>query len=135
MFPALHLCIVLPFLLGSFCRLSVVRLRCWSKSTRHYFRGYSYSPSERNQNIQNNLEYKSVLPFRIILKVFAVNMLLLHTEQTRKPIINVYGISKMFSNHLQAARSILNGWICVIHFSNNFHSVFHKKGSWKLLVL
>ena len=28
MFPALHLCSVLPFLLGSFCRPSVFRLRC-----------------------------------------------------------------------------------------------------------
>ena len=34
-------------------------------------------PSERNQNIQDNPEYNSVLPFRIILKIFAVNMLCL----------------------------------------------------------
>ena len=33
------------------------------------------SPSERYQTIQNNHEYNSVLPFRIILKIFAVNML------------------------------------------------------------
>ena len=33
------------------------------------------SPSERYQNIQNNPEYNSVLPFRIILKNFVVNML------------------------------------------------------------
>ena len=33
------------------------------------------SPSERNQNIQDNPEYNSVLAFRIILKMFAVNML------------------------------------------------------------
>ena len=33
------------------------------------------SPSERYQNIQDNPEYNSVLPFRIILKIFAVNML------------------------------------------------------------
>ena len=31
--------------------------------------------SERNQNIQDNPEYNSVLPIRIILKMFAVNML------------------------------------------------------------
>ena len=35
------------------------------------------SPSERNQNIQDNPEYNSVLPFRIILKNFAVNMLIM----------------------------------------------------------
>ena len=33
------------------------------------------SPSERYQNIHDNPEYNSVLPFRIILKIFAVNML------------------------------------------------------------
>ena len=32
LFPALHLCSVLPF-----CRLSVVRLCYWSKSAGHYF--------------------------------------------------------------------------------------------------
>ena len=34
------------------------------------------SPSEHYQNIQDNPEYNSVLPFRIILKIFAVNMLI-----------------------------------------------------------
>ena len=33
----------------------------------------------------------------------------------------------MFSNLLQTARGILNSLICVVHFSNNFSSVFHKK--------
>ena len=33
----------------------------------------------------------------------------------------------MFSNLLQTARGILNSLICVVHFSNNFNSVFHKK--------
>ena len=33
----------------------------------------------------------------------------------------------MFSNLLQTARSILNSLICVVHFSSNFNSVFHKK--------
>ena len=35
------------------------------------------SPSERYQNIEDNPEYNSVLPFRIILKIFAVNMLII----------------------------------------------------------
>ena len=38
------------------------------------------SPSERYQNIQDNPEYNSVLPFRIILKIFAVNMLELQVD-------------------------------------------------------
>ena len=33
----------------------------------------------------------------------------------------------MFSNLLQTTRSILNSLICVVHFSSNFNSVFHKK--------
>ena len=33
----------------------------------------------------------------------------------------------MFSNLLQTPRGILNSFICVVHFSNNFNSVFHKK--------
>ena len=33
------------------------------------------SPSEHYQNIQDNPEYNNVLPFRIILKIFAVNVL------------------------------------------------------------
>ena len=40
------------------------------------------SPSERNQNIQDNPEYNSVLSFRIILKIFTVNMLLYVNERT-----------------------------------------------------
>ena len=38
------------------------------------------SPSERNQSIQDNPEYNSVLPFRKILKIFAVNMLTAKAE-------------------------------------------------------
>ena len=34
-----------------------------------------FSPSERYQDIQDNPEYNSVLPSRIIMKIFAVNML------------------------------------------------------------
>ena len=36
------------------------------------------SPSGRCQNIQDNPEYDWVLPFRIILKILAVNMLALN---------------------------------------------------------
>ena len=32
-------------------------------------------------------------------------------------------------------KGILNSLICVVHFSNNFNSLFHKKGLWSLLVL
>ena len=32
----------------------------------------------------------------------------------------------MFSNLLQTPRGILNRLICVVHFSNNFNSVFRK---------
>ena len=32
----------------------------------------------------------------------------------------------MVSNLLQTARGILNSLICVVHFSSNFNSVFHK---------
>ena len=33
----------------------------------------------------------------------------------------------MFSDLLKTARGILNSLICVVHFSNNFDSVFYKK--------
>ena len=33
----------------------------------------------------------------------------------------------MFSNLLQTAGGILNSLICVVHFSNNFNSVFQEK--------
>ena len=33
----------------------------------------------------------------------------------------------MFSNILQTARGIANSLICVVHFSNNCNSVFHRK--------
>ena len=35
----------------------------------------------------------------------------------------------MFSDLLQRAMGKLNSLICVIHFSNDFNSVFHKKVS------
>ena len=46
------------------------------------------TPSERYQNIQDNLEYNSVLPFRIILKIFAVNMLYHYGSQ--KPDVSIF---------------------------------------------
>ena len=33
----------------------------------------------------------------------------------------------MFSNLLETAGGIINSLICVVHFSNNFNSVFHEK--------
>ena len=33
----------------------------------------------------------------------------------------------MLSNFLRIAKGILNSLICVVHFSNNFNSVCHKK--------
>ena len=101
LFPALHLCSVLPFLLGSFCRLSVVRLRCWSKIRGIIFEAI-ISPSERNQNVQDNPEYNSVLPFRIILKIFAVNMLLKHLWWSflRKQLKASNYFSKSVSSHI-----------------------------------
>ena len=79
LFPVLHLCSVLPF-----CRLSVVRL-C---KVRGVIFEAILSPSERYQNIQDNLEYNSVLPFRIILKIFAVNMLYHYGSQ--KPDVSIF---------------------------------------------
>ena len=56
------------------------------------------SPSERYQNIQDNPEYNSVLPFRIILKIFAVNILTHNTIYHPRKIINFLnnGISKFW---------------------------------------
>ena len=63
LFPALHLCSVLPWAL----------LDCViDRKVRDIIFEAILSPSER---YQNNPEYNSVLPFRIILKIFAVNML------------------------------------------------------------
>ena len=33
----------------------------------------------------------------------------------------------MFSNLLHTARDLSNSLICIVHSSNNFNSVFHKK--------
>ena len=41
----------------------------------------------------------------------------------------------MLNIFLQAARGILNSFICVVHFSNLFNSIFHEKFWWKLLAL
>ena len=63
LFPALHMCSVLPFLLPTERCESVVIFEA------------IFSPSERYQNIQDNPEYNSILAFTKILKIFAVNML------------------------------------------------------------
>ena len=72
LFPALYLCSVLPFLLPTErCQtLSLI-----DRKVRDIIFEAILSPLERYQNIQGNPEYNSVLPFRIILKNFAVNML------------------------------------------------------------
>ena len=74
LFPALHLSLLLcsPFLPGLSADWAFLDFdrKVWDiifEAIR--------SPSERYQNIQDNPEYNSVLPFRIILKIFAVNML------------------------------------------------------------
>ena len=59
------------------------------------------SPSERYQNIQDNPEYNSVLPFRIILKIFAVNMLFVyHLRQSLSNfnILSFFATLKSISN-------------------------------------
>ena len=38
-------------------------------------------------------------------------------------------VFQMFGIILETSRGILNSLICVVDFSNNFNSVFHKKGS------
>ena len=89
LFPVLHLCSVLPF-----CRLSVVRL-C---KVRGVIFEAILSPSERYQNIQDNPEYNSVWPFRIILKIFAVNMLQMSQDK--------------LSQAQEAIRKIVALWHC-----------------------
>ena len=86
LFPAFHLCSVLPFLQGSFCRPHILlqtKLFYTALLIKKYetlFSRLFLAPSERNQNIQDNSEYNSVLPFRIILKIFVVNMLIIGPE-------------------------------------------------------
>ena len=66
LFPVLH------------CALSLFRafLDCViDRKVRDVIFEAILSPSERYQNIQDNPEYNGVLPFRIILKIFTVNML------------------------------------------------------------
>ena len=48
--------------------------------------------------------------------------------KTREPIIDVYMVFHRCSiSFLQTVRDILNSLICVVRFSNNVNSVFHKK--------
>ena len=69
LFPVLYLCSVLPF-----CRLSVVTLCVIDQKVQDIIFEAILSPSERYQNMQDNPEYNRVLPFRIILKIFYMNM-------------------------------------------------------------
>ena len=75
LFPVLHLCSVV-------CSLFLPTERCQTvllieKCETLFFEAI-LSPSERYQNIQDDPQHNNVLPFRIILKVFAVNMLFLY---------------------------------------------------------
>ena len=73
------------------------------------------TPSERYQNIQDNLEYNSVLPFRIILKIFAVNMLYHYGSQ--KPDVSIFFV--------YVTKDVCHR----VQFMKNRHqpmSVFHK---------
>ena len=75
---AFVLCQTVPSLFPSVDRALLDGLvRLWSKSARHIFEA-ALSQSETYQNIQDNPEYNSVLPFRIIVTIFAVNMLFVH---------------------------------------------------------
>ena len=71
LFPALHLCSVLSFPSSDWALIDCVI----NWKVGYIIFEAIISPSERNQNIQDNPEYNSVLPFRIIPKIFAVNML------------------------------------------------------------
>ena len=70
-------------------------------------------PSERYQNIQDNPEYNSVLPFRIILKIFAVNMLDVPCK-----ISNV----KVIIDRIKET-------ITAYHFSNMFQIAYHMNST------
>ena len=70
LFPALNLCSVVPFPFADWALLDCVI----DQKVRDIIFEAILSPSERYQNIQDNSEYNSVLPFRIILKIFAENM-------------------------------------------------------------
>ena len=71
LFPDLNLCSVVPFPSADWALLDCVI----DRNVRGIIFEAILSASERYQNIQDNPEYNSVLPFRIILRIFAVNML------------------------------------------------------------
>ena len=56
------------------------------------------SPSERYQNIQDNPEYNIVLPFRIILKIFTVNVLMKIDIGTSTSLIKHNTFIKLLGN-------------------------------------
>ena len=67
---------LLPFLLAAWVSLATERFQTalLIKKYEALLSRLFLAPSERNQNIQDNHEYNSALPFRIVLKIFAVNM-------------------------------------------------------------
>ena len=78
------------------------------------------SPLERYQNIQDNREYNSVLPFRIILKFFAVNMLgSLRYRSSHKRCSIEIGVLKNFTN-------LTRKQMCQSLFLNKVKSYFIK---------
>ena len=108
------------------------------------------SPSERYQNIQDNPEYNSVLPYRIILNIFAVNMLVISfsfigqeskdaredsTILLRMKIAQLveYLWAELKKYHLGASLSCLNWCKCSNSISSNTTTV--KKQKLPILVL
>ena len=84
--------------------------------------------SERNQNIQDNPEYKSILPFKIILKIFAVNMLVCQFWSTRKVhhkhyVYNLYikFIQDVYTNNCMQHGSLISTFfiLFVVHVLAN----------------
>ena len=93
LFPALHLCCS-PFPSADWALLDCVI----DRKVRDIFE-VILSPLECYQNIQDNREYNSVLPFRIILKIFAVNMLAsLRYRSSHKRCSIEIGVLKNFTN-------------------------------------
>ena len=97
LFPALHLCCS-PFPSADWALLDCVI----DRKVRDIFECYQNIRMlmlECYQNIQDNREYNSVLPFRIILKIFAVNMLgSLRYRSSHKRCSIEIGVLKNFTN-------------------------------------
>ena len=114
LFPALHLCCS-PFPSADWALLDCVI----DRKVRDIFE-VILSPLERYQNIQDNREYNSVLPFRIILKFFAVNMLgSLRYRSSHKRCSIEIGVLKNFTN-------LTRKQMCQSLFLNKVKSYFIK---------